>query len=376
MKIINFVLLKRCKHISLLVLFAVILACMTTLPSCSDDDSNDFASSRQDVEVSFSVSNGTLCFPDAESVYSYVDSVVNMPTDERVAFEHQLGFVSLCSRLEDLIDIYDNGESLLSMYPDYLSIEDSSIVITVPKFYSCLANGEGIFYVDGVVHKVSDRSIAYSVDGDESMVARALSGQAVDESVCRVKSYISPESHLKSYYDEKESVSSLATVTTTSGKYRIKYTVSVFIGIIRTESDETQAYWIEQKIKNEKKHLFDWKDHHCTTYVGRFFYTVAHPYYYDVDKTKLVYNYFVAEIAPEDDKKSNQLANYNRSIAISNKFHENLDAPKFIRAYGMASNSEFKSSSTSLAKHVVTINYGDWTDYSSLTDNYQEKYNF
>lgn len=224
------------------------------------------------------VVDGILHFATSEAYFDFGREMVNRDPDERRRWEASRGFTSMLSYAEDLIGNYELrlGEALAR--PDIFCVAaDSTVDLDVPLTLAVLADKEGYFYIGDAICKVGDSRMARIEGGDKAQADDALkSGMA----------------HAFRDADENQSgdVAGLKTVgmrkrlselsgCTYGGKYRLDYSVKVFMVDDGKNPIESAVIRLEQRGKNWKKRRRCWRQHRSATYFSRMEVVLHHTYF-------------------------------------------------------------------------------------------------
>lgn len=110
-----------------------------------------------------SLKDDALCFQTAEDFFDTSEKLGAMTRGERDAWEESLGFKSMRAELNSVFDAIAETDDeamvneIVSLNSDIVKVQDGEIVpIIESSAYAAISNRSGIFYVEGVVHKVEE----------------------------------------------------------------------------------------------------------------------------------------------------------------------------------------------------------------------------
>lgn len=156
------------------------------LAACSADNvvpfGNDAASSETINEDSVMVVDGVLMLPATASYVDFGVRLVNMPTEERLRWEERVGFSSLLSYADDVVENSDLRLGEAQARPELFCVSPDSIVdLDVPLSLAALANKDGYFRVGNAVCKVDNHRMAFVRGGNASLADEALRSGALPD---------------------------------------------------------------------------------------------------------------------------------------------------------------------------------------------------
>lgn len=353
--------------------------CFALLPlslmACNDEAFEEAQNDTLFLNDGIESVDGVLHFESTDAFFRFVDYVVNLSEDERKRVEESLGFTSMQSYVEELERAYGEEPMLANIYPTAFACEDSVSVRIVPHFYSCVADIDGFYCIDNVMHRVNGSEVAFLANGSQEELVSMLGGFTTDESVNHgILCY--KNSCLKSSLDGKtyESVLNLG-IKNLSSNYRMRHSITLYVGTIGTQTSTLQQYWVEQKIKNERKHkpFNNWKDFHCYTYIGFAYFSLDGEFPIEYDQYDNIVTYAgLGSVGTIDGYTSyghTDNANIYRNVAISERVPRVLPKRTFSRYYVRTTNSEFNNRKTTTFKTVEFMS-GDWSDNLRVISNY------
>lgn len=119
--------------------------------------------------------NNVLYFQNSDSYFETIDFIMNSSENELDIWESSLNYISnrrhvnMFYDLIDSIDDYGEYSKILSSNCDIVGIQDNSILPVISDIvFSTLANRDGIFYVNDVMHKVLNDRVYMSDQVDLS----------------------------------------------------------------------------------------------------------------------------------------------------------------------------------------------------------------
>ncbi len=128
--------------------------------------------------------NGALSFQTTDAFFETSEKLGTLSDEERQNWENSIGFVSLRTELINIFTQIDEAEDentvkeIVANNSDILEFVDGEVCpIIKSNSYAAIVNRKGIFFVEGVIHKVESGKIAYSEDGNEQTVTNALLGE-------------------------------------------------------------------------------------------------------------------------------------------------------------------------------------------------------
>ncbi len=141
------------------------------------NDTNDGLLSNSEIILK----DGALHFQTVEAFFEMDEKLGSMTDKERQNWEKSIGFVSMRTELINVFEQIDEAEDeitierIVSNNSDIVELIDGEVnPIIKSSSYAAIANRRGVFFVDGVIHKVEGSKIASSEDGNEQTVTNAL----------------------------------------------------------------------------------------------------------------------------------------------------------------------------------------------------------
>jgi hypothetical protein len=151
-----------------------------------------------------SIKDGALSFETAELFFKTSEKLGAMSRSERDKWEQSIGFTSMRKELNAIFDEITKCENenevaeIVSKNSDLVVMQGDDVVpIIESNAYSAISNREGIFYVEGVIHKVVANKIISSDDGSIETLNKALSNLKSAPKGVRIVEYLN-KSDLKS----------------------------------------------------------------------------------------------------------------------------------------------------------------------------------
>jgi len=150
--------------------------------SCEKENATEPIDSKPVSSEVISLKSGALSFETADLFFETSEKLESMTREERDNWELSLGFTSMRKELNTIFDQIskcenkDEVDEIISKNSDLIKSEDD-IVVPIFKFnaYSAICNREGIYYVEGTIHKVFEDKVVSSDDGKIETLNKALS---------------------------------------------------------------------------------------------------------------------------------------------------------------------------------------------------------
>lgn len=128
-----------------------------------------------------------------------------MTEKERDRWEKSIGFVSLRRELNKVFSNLSQCDDqaieaqILVENSDIIGIKENEIVPRVASnAYAAICNRDGIFYVEGIVHKVVDDHIFISEDGEIASIEKAIAEGKIQEGISKIQYFKDAHVLLKS----------------------------------------------------------------------------------------------------------------------------------------------------------------------------------
>lgn len=125
--------------------------------------------------------DGALHFASAGGLFAAIDATASMSPEELDAWEARIGFLSSRRAYERFVADMDRAgteaeqRALLLAYRDVIAVTGDQIDPRIrAQGYAALTNRDGIFYVDGVIHKVTEDLVISEDGGSPDSVAAVL----------------------------------------------------------------------------------------------------------------------------------------------------------------------------------------------------------
>lgn len=214
-------------------------------------------------EDSVMVVDGVLTLP---ATVSYVDlggRLVNQPTEERLQWEERIGFYSLLSYADDVVENSGLrlGEALAR--PEVFCVSADSVVdLDVPLSLAALANKDGYFRVGEAVCKVDNHRMAFVRGGSLSLADEALWSGALPDGADGFVYAHSPKSTLKAAEATRRYKELTGHVRSSS--LWTDYKIKVIPYKETTYNYTARGVQVEQSSKNFKKKVRRWRQHRDT----------------------------------------------------------------------------------------------------------------
>lgn len=130
-----------------------------------------------------SLKDDALSFQTADAFFETSGKLGEMTEKERQDWEASISFVSMRTELISIFQQVEAAENeaaieqIVSSNSDLVKLVDGEVYpIIESNSYAAITNRKGIFFVEGVIHKVEGGKIASSEDGNEQTVTNALHG--------------------------------------------------------------------------------------------------------------------------------------------------------------------------------------------------------
>jgi hypothetical protein len=171
------------KHKSLVLsaLFIVVITITTIVFNSCEKNETDLPKNDAISNSEINLKDGALSFETADAFFETSGKLGTMTENERQDWEASIGFVSMNT---ELINIFLQVEAeedeatikqIVTSNSDLVKLVDGEVLpIIESNAYAAITNRKGIFYVEGVIHKVEGGKIASSEDGNEQTVTDAL----------------------------------------------------------------------------------------------------------------------------------------------------------------------------------------------------------
>jgi hypothetical protein len=189
----------------------VLIALLISFVSCQKEELNQNELINQNISETKSqevpevqVIDETLHFRDIKSFISVTDYLGALNDDLKDNWEDQLEFRSLRSHLNNLYTLVENakGEStanrIINDNTDLIYEEDNMLKEVIPSgLYQSISNRDGIFYVNGTIHKLYKNKIYTSLNNSIDDINNVIFGNINENDDVRSSIYIDEESGLE-----------------------------------------------------------------------------------------------------------------------------------------------------------------------------------
>lgn len=338
-----------------LVIYSITFLLFVFCVSCDNDfvvDENQNLVDGNEEEDVVAI-DGVLHFGSLDAYYRTSKNVLAMSYSEREEWEKQMNFTSLNTFLNDLADEYDYSEELISLYPQYFVEEDSVTTCSVPFAYSVIANKNGLFYIQGVIHKVDGTQIAYVRNGTENLVSRLINNEAIEGLGYGVSKHETPvTNHLKSTPQE-EKLSKITSDAICRDGYKCYFSVRLYTSNVSDNISNSKAFFWEVKVENRKRKLGKYREHHAVSAYRNVEFSCDVPYL-GISNSYMYHTYYdwrndrVVHVGRENSNK--ELVTFVSSDYFSFTDIKDNVAPYFTYLKGEASSNE-------VGWHYTSINY-------------------
>lgn len=167
-----------------LIFSTLFLAVVTTTAilfnSCEKSEA-ELPKNNATSNAEISLKDDALSFQTAEAFFETSGKLGAMSEKERQDWEAGIGFVSMRTELINIFQQVEAAEDeaainqIVSTNSDLVKLVEGEVFpIIESNAYAAITNRKGIFFVEGVIHKVEGGKIASSEDGNEQTVTNAL----------------------------------------------------------------------------------------------------------------------------------------------------------------------------------------------------------
>jgi hypothetical protein len=283
-----------------------------------------------------------LHFKTAELFFKTIEKLGTMSRNERDKWEQSIGFTSMRKELNTIYDEVAKCENMdevveiVAKNSDLVVLQGNDIVpIIKSSAYSAISNRDGIFYVEGVVHKVIANKIISSDDGSIETLNKALSNLKSASEGIKVVEYLI-ESNLKS---GECGTNKTAYVQTSNRKceFELRTYKNYCTGCC---GNYYYQVTMDKIIQNYKKNIWgNWKLYNTTCGYKDVAYTILAPIVTGFDGTKSIFYY-----SPIYHYFASGTSDGEYSLVIWWNFvgdqvqNSNINTPAFDRVKGKATN--------------------------------------
>ena len=317
-----------------------------------------------------SVKNGALHFDTPDLFFETTEKLSKMSQDERDKWGEQIGFISLGTQLNQIFNAISNFDDdvdlqdIVNENSDIVEFRDDMVVPIIQSYaYASTANRKGIFFVNGIVHKVDGGRIASSEDGNEETVTNALkagikSTTSSDETNngIRVLDYV-----LQSSITRMSGCGNRMSAYNNSSDRKVELEMKTFTyycsGCCGNYYNQVK---FELIISNYKKNIWgNWKDYELYTLYKNVAATISAPigtgYDYALNRTTFKYENLTFYYLDFDSGNNAYAKVTHWSLIGSQIQNSSIAAPTFSRVKGEASNK-----GSGMSGKWATIYCGAW----------------
>lgn len=349
------------KVLSPLVVITILCVCLTALFITSCEKNNDNIkpiNSNQLLTEGISIKEGALSFETVHSFFKTTELLGSMTPDERDAWESAIGFTSMRKELNTIFKNLSECESenevsnIISKNSDLVVKQGEDVVpIIKSSIYPAICNREGIFYVDGVIHKVIVDQIVTSTDGKIETIKKSL----------KANKPATKDVKFIDLLNETTSKSGECGSEKTAWAQNSDRRCMLKISVEKTYCEGCCGNYyyqnnVHMRIYNEKKNwLGRWRGYQSTCYYEDIAYTVIAPVVTDFDGARSIFHYAPITNFIPMGQSSGQWENYNVWWSAGDKVqNSDINSPAFDRVKGKAKNSGMSLSTW------AEINCGTW----------------
>jgi hypothetical protein len=197
------------KKIRLLMILFLLCTGMLVFNSCQKDEEAQKKAFPNLKGVT--VKDGILNFSSRDDYFKTNEALSKMTDQELDAWEKHIGFNSLRSELKQVFNLLDTAKSenefsqILASNSDIISVIDGEVKPLIDNsLYPTISNRKGLFYVDGIIHKVNSTQILTSSDGKVESIDNYLLGKLnLENPQIRSKDYVFYTNSLKSVNEDR-----------------------------------------------------------------------------------------------------------------------------------------------------------------------------
>lgn len=332
------------KGLNILSLSTLLCAGIITfmISSCEKDSTTKPVDSEQISTEGISIKNGALSFETADLFFKTTELLGTMTRDERDNWETGIGFTSMRKELNNIFDGISKCENeneiseIISNNSDLVVKQGDDVVpIIESNAYSAISNRDGVFYVEGVVHKVIANQVISSDDGNIETLNKALTNLKSATEGVKVVEYIS-ESNLKS---GECGASRTAWVNTSDRKcdFELKTYKYYCTGCCGNYYYQVK---MEKIIRNYKKNIWgNWTSYNTVCNYKDVAYTIVAPIVTGFNGTSSIFYYYPVYHYFSAAESNGEYATYTWWNFVGDQVqNSNINTPAFDRVKGKASN--------------------------------------
>ncbi|HOK51469.1 MAG TPA: hypothetical protein PLD12_07230 [Bacteroidales bacterium] len=266
-----------------------------------------------------------------------------MTDTERDSWEESIGFVSLRKELKEVYrelsqcDNKTTEDQILSKNSDIIVLQNNTIMPRIASnAYASVCNRNGIFYVEGVLHKVVDDQIYISEDGQPETIEKAIVDGKIPDGVKKLQYIKNTHSLLKS-----GECGSIKTAYAQSSDRKCDFEIKTYEyacgGCCGNFFREVR---VELVIRNYKKNIWgNWKGYQTKCYYDNVAYTVIAPIVTGFNGESSIFYYKAITQNIGYGESNGDWETYSKWWKVGDGV-QNVDIydPKFDRVKGKASN--------------------------------------
>jgi hypothetical protein len=283
-----------------------------------------------------------LSFETAKLFFLTTEKLGAMNRNERDNWEQSIGFTSMRKELNTIYDEIAKCESMdevaeiVNKNSDLVVFQGDDVVpIIESNAYSAISNRDGIFYVEGVVHKVVANKIISSDDGSIETLNKALSNLKSASEGVKIVEYLI-KSNLKS---GGCGTSKTAFVQTSDRKcdFELKTYKYYCKGCCGNYYYQVK---MEKIIRNYKKNIWgNWKSYNTLCNYEDVAYTIVAPIVTGFNGTSSIFYYYPVYHYFSADESDDEYATYTWWNFVGDQVqNSDINTPAFDRVKGKASN--------------------------------------
>lgn len=326
------------------VIIVISIISFNFIISCTKEKDSNAKNNHFKIDNSrFAVINGVLHFKDAKSFFEISNQLGTMTEKERDRWEKSIGFVSLRRELNKVFSNLSQCDDqaieaqILVENSDIIGIKENEIVPRVASnAYAAICNRDGIFYVEGIVHKVVDDHIFISEDGEIASIEKAIAEGKIQEGISKIQYFKDAHVLLKSG-ECGTNKTAFAQSSDRKCDFEIKTYEYICAGCCGNFYDEAR---VELIIKNYKKNIWgNWKGYQTKCYYDNVAFTVIAPIVTGFNGTSSIFYYKAITVNVGYGESDGDWETYSKWWKVGDQVQNvNIYDPKFDRVKGKASN--------------------------------------
>lgn len=338
-------------QIKLFNLLAVaLLGCAALLSSCKKEESPvaQVVDNHDDVAtLGVWQQDGMLHFANIDAFYATVDRVVNLPSDERRQWEQALGFTSMASEIELILEeasLSDEEfieEELATVHANLVRIVDDVLepIVNI-KSFQVVANGDGFYNVGGTLHKVTENEVITCDLGTQEPIDNYLKnkGRTAKTKGVNVFPYKHDAINLGSKYG---GCGDRITGFNNTSDRKCDIVITVSSHPVNCCYDREDRYTVELNIRNYKKNwLGRWKSYKSGCYCRNVMFTVQAPVVTGYNGVHSLFSYKPLTMSIPHGQSNGGYESYTWSWVIGDRTENvTLKTPSFDRVKAEAKNA-------------------------------------